>query len=333
MMQHPVRPLAGMRRMLKTVAASLLAASLTVLPVQAQTTIIFGKGGWLFPGWESLTVMDRHGIDNVVSLLADTKVTLASRNVALMVMVVPLKATYYADKLPDGVAISPDVAGQYNYILGRLQQAGIDTVDLRPALKSVQSGKQTPFFRADYHWTAWAAEAAADTMAQAIKARFPRLGGAPGTGDKLGQWVTQRHLGDLAERFLTPEQQRQVGPDLYTVRVAAQGGGGLLGAGPAPVHVVGNSFVQPYLGFPQKLSNGIDRPVSLTWNPGNVGPWATFLQYVNSPDFAKAPPQVIIWQFNEGPFHSAPDSADQWDSASLMPPQVWLDRMRSAIRR
>ena len=40
-----------------------------------------------------------------------------------------------------------------------LKKAGLDTVDLRPALKSVQTGKQTSFYRADYHWTAWASEA------------------------------------------------------------------------------------------------------------------------------------------------------------------------------
>ena len=322
------------RRSFGAAAASLLlAASLAPAPAQAQNTIIMGKGGWLFPGWESLTTLDKPGIDKVVGLIGDTKAALAGRNIALVIALVPLKASAYVDKLPDGVRIAPEVQGQYDYILGQLRQAGIDTVDLRAALKSVETGKQTAFYRADYHWTAWAAEAAADAVGQTIKQKFPRLGGQPGTGDKLGQWVTQRNLGDLAQRFLTPEQQRQVGPDLYTVRASAQSGGGLLGSGPAPVHVVGNSFVQPYLGFPQKLSSVIDRPVSLTWQPGNVGPWATFLQFLAAPDFQRAPPQVVVWQFNEGPFHSGPESPDQWDTASLMSPQTWRERMQQGVRR
>lgn len=336
MMLSSARSPAGMPALLKTVAAGLVAASfaagLAATPAKAQSSVIIGKDGWLFPGWESFTNLDQHGINEVVGLIADTKAALASRGVALVTMVVPFKATYYLDKLPPGTAISPEVAGRYDFILGQLRKAGVETVDLRAALQSVQKGKQTAFYRADYHWTAWAAEAAADTMAQAIKAKFPRLGGQPGTGDKLGQWVTQRHLGDLAN-FLTPEQQRQVGPDLYTVRAAAQGSGGLLGSGPAPIHVVGNSFVQPYLGFPQKLSSDLDRPVSLTWKPGNVGPYVTFLEYVNSPDFKRAPPQILIWQFNEGPFHSVPDSADQWDVASRMSGQTFLERMRAAVLR
>lgn len=322
------------RTILAGMAAGLTLALGAAAPAAAQgTSIIMGKDGWLFPGWESLTVLDRQGIEANVSLIGDAKAALAARGITLITLVVPLKATLHKDKLPDSTAISADVAGQYDFILDQMKRAGIDTVDLRPVLKSVQTGRQTAFFRADYHWTAWSAEAAADAVAAVIKAKVPKLTGSPGSGDKIGDWVTQRVVGDLAQRFLSPDQQKQIGPDLYTVRAAAPAKGGLVDAGRAPVQVVGNSFVQPYLGFPQKLSSDIDRPVSLTWNPGNVGPWVTFLQYVSSPDFAKAPPQAIVWLFNEGPFHSGPQAADQWDAASLMSPQTWRDRMLAAVRK
>lgn len=326
------------RRLLAGAAlASALAVAGAAAPAAAQsasggTTLIIGKDGWLFPGWESLTVLDRAGITANVGLIKDAKAALAARGVTLITLVVPLKARFYAARLPDGTSLSADVAGQYDFILDELKKAGIDTLDLRPTLKSVETGRQTSFYRADYHWTAWSSEAAADAVAAFIKTKVPKLAGAPG-GDKLGEWVTQRHLGDLAERFLPPDQQKQVGPDLYTVRTPPAAKASLLDSGPAPVHVVGNSFVQPYLGFPQKLSNGLDRPVSLTWNPGNVGPWVTFLQAVGTPDFAKAPPQVLVWQFNEGPFHSGPQAADQWDAPSLMSGETWRERMRAAIEK
>lgn len=320
------------RRLIAGAALASAAFALGAAPALAQGAIISGKDGWLFPGWESISVLDRSGITANVALLQETRAALATRNVTLMIMVVPMKAPFYRERLPDGTAVSADVLGQYDFILDQLRKAGLDTVDLRPALKSVQTGRQTSFYRADYHWTAWASEAAADAVAQAIKAKVGKLAGSP-PGDKLGEWVTQRHLGDLAQRFLTPDQQKQIGPDLYTVRAPAPAKSSLVDAAPAPVHIIGNSFVQPYLGFPQKLSNALDRPVSLTWNPGNVGPWATFLQYAGSPDFARTPPQVIVWQFNEGPFHSGPQATDQWDVPSLMTPQVWRDRMLAAVRR
>ena len=303
-------------------------------PAAAQSQpIISGKGGWLFPGWESLSVLDKAGIARTIGLIKDAQTALAARNITLIPIVVPLKASFYTDKLPNGTRISAEVAGQYDYILAELKKAGLDTVDLRPALKSAQTGKQVIFYRADYHWSAWSAEAAADAVAQAIKASGVKLAGAAGSGDKLGSWVTQRHMGDLAERFLTPDQQKQVGPDLYTVRVQPEAKGGLVDTASAPVHVVGNSFVQPYLGFPQKLSSALDRPVALTWNPGNVGPWVTFLQFASAPDFARNPPQVVVWQFNEGPFHSSPEATDQWDASSIMTSQQFRDRMQAAVAK
>ncbi len=319
------------RRTVLSLAAALAGASLLAPAARAQeNVIIMGKNGWLFPGWESLTDADKPGIEGVIGLIKDARDRLNARNIKLITMVVPLKASFYQDRLPDGTRLTPDVGARYDFVLSQLKAAGVDTVDLRPVLKSVETGRQTAFYRADYHWTAWSAEAAADEVAKVIKAGV-RLSGSAGTGDKLGEWVTQRNMGDLAQRFLSPEQQKQVGPDLYTVRTPPEAKKTLLDAAPAPIHVVGNSFVQPYLGFPQRLSNDLDRPVSLTWNPGNVGPWFTFLQYVTSPDFAKQPPQVVVWQFNEGAFHSGPAASAQWDSTSLMQPQVWRDRMAAAI--
>ncbi len=321
------------RRVFLRLAAMAGGASLLPGMAAAQdNVVIMGKGGWLFPGWESLTDADRSGVAGTLALVRDAGERLNARSIKLLVLLVPLKANFYVDRLPEGTGIAPDVAARYDAILSQFKASGIDTVDLRPALKGVEQGKQTAFYRADYHWTAWSAEAAADEVAKAIKASV-HLSGRPGTGDVLGPWITQRNMGDLAQRFLSPEQQKQVGPDLYTVRTPPETKKGLLDAPPAPVHVVGNSFVQPYLGFPQRLSNDLDRPVSLTWNPGNVGPWFTFLQYVTSPDFARQPPQVIVWQFNEGAFHSGPDSTAQWDTPSIMPPQVWRDRMSAAIGR
>lgn len=337
MTQPTSRPLGTALKLLRgaALAFGLATASLAAgaLPAAAQNGVIMGQGGWLFPGWESLTVLDKAGIARTIGLLKDTQTALAAKNIKLLPVVVPLKASFYTDKLPNGTKISADVAGQYDYILAEMKKAGLDTVDLRPALKSVQTGKQVIFFRADYHWSAWSAEAAADAVAQAIKASGIKLSGAAGSGDKLGSWVTQRHMGDLAERFLTPDQQKQVGPDLYTVRVQPAAKGDLVDNAAAPVQVVGNSFVQPYLGFPQKLSNALDRPVALTWNPGNVGPWVTFLQAVSAPDFARKPPQVVVWQFNEGPFHSSPEATDQWDASSIMTSQQFRDRMQEALRK
>ena len=93
---------------------------------------------------------------------------------------------------------------------------------------------------------------------------------------------------------------------------------------PAPVHVTGHSMVQPYFGFPQKLSSLLDRPVSLNWKPGNVGQWTMLLEYLESPAFKAHKPQVLVWQMFEPTYSYGPNAAGQWDNASLMPSATWL---------
>jgi alginate O-acetyltransferase complex protein AlgJ len=71
--------------------------------------------------------------------------------------------------------------------------------------------------------------------------------------------------------------------------------------------------------------------VTLTWNPGDVGPWATLLQYLESPDFAQQKPQVIVWQFNEGQFHLGPDASANWNAKGVTSLSQWHQRIKKAL--
>jgi alginate O-acetyltransferase complex protein AlgJ len=150
---------------------------------------------------------------------------------------------------------------------------------------------------------------------------------------QLGEWITDRHLGDLAANFLTPERKREIGPDAYVIRKPVTAGNDLLDSDPAPVAVVGNSFVQPYFGFPQRLSNRIDRPVSLKWNPGDLGPWTTMLQYLQSADFKAQRPAYIVWQFNEAQLQNGPDAAGEWAAQAIMAPAAWRTEVTKLLAK
>lgn len=323
------RPL---KRWLTTLAATLLLTSLSALPAHAEALVLEGKDGWLFPGWESLNTVDAAGIDASIALIQSANTLLAAREVQLLVLVVPMKAPFYPDRLPEGQTISPAVRGRYPSILAALARSGIKTIDAQPALHSVEQGKQTAFYRADYHWSAWSAEATAAALAEVIR-NGKKLNGKEGTGTVLGEWVSERSYGDLAAHFLSPEKRKAIGRDVFQIRSAALDKKDLLDDAPAPVHVVGNSFVQPHLGFAQKLSSSIDRPVSLTWNPGNIGPWFTFLQYLESKEFAQQKPQFIVWQFNEGQMHLTPKATSQWDAKAIIADEVWRSRVSAAINK
>lgn len=310
-----------------------LSAALLAVAAHAQegsSLVIQGKDNWLFPGWGSLTQVDMRGIDASTQLVRETRDALAAKGIQLEVLVLPDKTLFYQDKLPDGKSLSADVKKRYQTIQDKLKQAGVSTFDDEAVLKRVKDSGKDVFYRTDQHWTQAAADATAEALAQQIQQDVKTLAGKPGTGMPLGSVVNERRYGDLAELFLTPDQRKQAGRETYTVRRQAENQS-LLDDAPAPVHVTGHSMVQPYFGFPQKLSNVLDRPVSVNWKPGNVGQWIMLLEYLESPAFKQNKPQVLVWQMFEPTYAQGPDAKGLWDNASIMGADTWRNRMKAAI--
>ena len=314
-------------RLMVAVATTLLAL---VSSAVAHDAVLEGKSNWLFAGWESLTVTRPDAERTSIQLISDVERLLAQKNVKLIVAIVPLKPRFYESLLPDGSAISDAVRGRYDRELTELRAAGVNAPDLRDAFKTVMADGKEVFYRTDFHWTTFAAEATADLVAGVIAAGAP-LPGKPGGGTRLGEWMSDRHLGDLAANFLPPDRKRAIGPEVYVIRATAAPAAGLLDPDPSPVAVVGNSFVQPYFGFPQRLSNRIDRAVALKWNPGDVGPWATLLQYLRSPEFTAAPIRYLVWQLNEAQIQNGPDALGEWAPQGISSPDDWRARVRDAL--
>ncbi|WP_116137907.1 alginate O-acetyltransferase AlgX-related protein [Trinickia diaoshuihuensis] len=309
---------------------ALTSASAQAQAQDASSIVIKGKDGWLFPGWGSLTSVDMRGIDNDTRLIQQARDLFAARGIKLEVLLLPDKTRFYQDKLPDGRALSPEVQARYAAILGKLKQAGIPAFDDEAVLRKLRDAGDNVFYRTDQHWTQVAADATAEATARMIAHDVPALDGRPGTGMPLGSMFNERRYGDLAELFLTADEKKQVGREVYSVRRQAEGQS-LIDDAPAPVHVTGHSMVQPYFGFPQKLSNLIDRPVSVNWKPGNVGQWIMLLEYVESPEFKAHKPQVLIWQMFEPTYAQGPDASGLWDNASIMSTETWLSRLKAAL--
>lgn len=316
------------RRLLTCIAVTVLLPSV----IWADVQVIEGSDGWLFPTWENMSTVDKPRIDANLTAIATVKNQLAERQIQLIVLLVPMKAAFYADRLPTSHPISNSVMQQYEYVNSGFQAAGVRTVDVINTMRALEKNKQFAFFRTDYHWSAQGAEACADAAASVIQQHvtFDR---APEGGKKLGEWVNTRRYGDLATRFMTAEQRMVLRREVFRVRSEPKESDSLLDDDPAEIHVVGNSFVQPYLGFPQKLSQALNRPVSLTWNYGNVGPWAVFLKYLESDDYRTNKPKVILWQLNEPRMDAGPDSKNSWDAPSLMSMAIWMKRLSAAIAK
>ncbi|SIR40065.1 twin-arginine translocation pathway signal [Pseudacidovorax sp. RU35E] len=297
---------------------------------QPDTLAFVGQDNFIFAAWDSLATPEWKGIDATVARVAQVSQLLAAKGVALVVPVLPDKMRIYAEKLPADKPMSPEMRQRYAGILSRLQAAGVATFDDEKLLMGLKAAGQNVYYRTDQHWTQPAADATAQATADLIRQKVPNLAGQPGTGMALGPLINERRYGDLADRFLSPEQRRSVGREIYSVRRAGDGES-LLADAPAPVHVTGNSMVQPYFGFPQKLSNVLDRPVSVNWKPGDVGFWRVLIEYVESNAFRQQKPQALVWQLFEPNFHLGPDARGLWDSASVMAAEEWQRRIQAAL--
>jgi alginate O-acetyltransferase complex protein AlgJ len=324
----PVRRASSTAR--RTFLASALAAAGTFAsrPARAAVTslIIEGKGDWLFPTWESLTDPGTAGIASAVETIAATNAALRAGGIDLLVLVVPLKARLYPDKLPDGVTVSPAVESRYASILAQLTAAKIPTFDVDAVLRGLA---QPTFFRTDYHWTEWSAEAVAQVCAAQLRALVP-LPPSTAALPPLGAWSQDQHEGDLAS-LLPPDRQKAVGQEAITIRAIDASREELLDGSEANVHVVGNSFSMPYLGFPEMLAETLKEPVGVSAKFGNAGPWETMVEYLESAPFRSKRPRAIVWQFVEGLFMHGPAATGFWDVASLMSDQTFLARVTKAV--
>jgi alginate O-acetyltransferase complex protein AlgJ len=306
-------------------AVFLLVVMCFVTIAHAQSLVIEGMRGWLYPGWESLTDENRTGLDQTLKLISEAQAALSAANIKLCVLVVPMKATIYPEYLPADQKLSDAVRNRYAHILQTLEKYHVPTLDLKPLLLGVKA-QRLAFYRTDYHWTPWSSEAAARGMAKLIS---PEGLAQKHPGGKAEQWRKEKRYGDLAS-FLPRERRKSIGEEDFAVRVENKKGG-LLDESHAVVAVVGNSFVQPSLGFPQALGATFGRQVGLSWNYGAVGPWVTLLQYLESEGFKRSHPQVILWQWNEAQVENGPGASGQWAKESIMSPPVWLNRLRYAL--
>lgn len=319
------------RRVLAALGAVPLAAGLAMLPRVSRAAsggnVLEGRDGWLYPGWESLTDDATEACLKNLDLIYRVAQKLAARKIRCVIVIAPLKARSCAAHLPDGVALSVGVQKRFAALHAHGSSIGLPIADAEAALASLGPDVDS-YVRADYHWSAHSAEAVAARTAARITDAGP-LPGTPGTGAKLGAWIEEVHYGDLAD-LLPLRQKKEIGKDHFIVRSVVQQNA-LLDSAPDVVQVVGNSMVQPYLGFTQKLSNALDRPVGLTWTFGDTGPWKTLLDYLEAPGFKSTPPHAIVWQFNEPQMMNGPAATGQWNAASVMPEDAWLARVDKAV--
>jgi alginate O-acetyltransferase complex protein AlgJ len=324
----------------RTFVRALGAAPLAFAPRAASSAetrinnVLVEDDRWLLPGWETLTDPDDAGVTATLDLIAETSRLLATKEIRLLLVVIPFKARYCPVLAPGEIA--PAVVSRYARSLDAMHARGIATLDLDAALRPLQTAVTPVYYRTDQHWTA---TAVAGAGAAIVSALHDTLGMKPGDERlPLAPLIDEARVGDLAT-LLPADLRARIGPETYRQRTAYDadltGYNFFTGALPQPgdpprVQMAGSSFVRPMWGLPQTIAATARTPVGLTFFNGDAGPYHTLLMNLRS-TLPKRRPEVIIWQLTEANLHLGPAATGWWSIADLMSVDFFLAHVREAV--
>ena len=264
--------------------------------------VYLGRDGWLFyrpgvdyltgPGFLSTAVLERRrrsgpGWQEAPQpdprrAILDFHRQLADREIGLLVMPVPTKATVYPDALApgfaaDGGALRTLQNPSFARFRGDLEAEGVEVFDPAASLIGGRASGDEVFLRTDSHWS----PAGLDAVARDLAVRLRQLGfGAPeGAGQRRPperRPVAVRGRGDLA-RMLDPPDGELVPRETVSLRVSPPAP---LGA--AEILLLGDSYSNVFFqaelgwgtgaGLAEQLGFHLGAPVDrLAINDG--GPW------------------------------------------------------------
>lgn len=205
-----------------------------------------------------------------VESIVDFHRQLASRNIRLLVVPVPVKPSIEGHRFVAG-AKPPEAPLQnasYSGWIQALQSRGVSVLDPAPLLlERACSTKEPQFLRTDTHWTPGAMEAVAKAVALKIQ---PNRSAKPHAFVSTGTLDVTAH-GDTVALLGLPKNQTAIPPQTVRVHPVPQNDARANRAKDAEVLLLGDSFSNIYslgamgwgesAGFPEHLGAQLGRPV------------------------------------------------------------------------
>jgi len=270
------------------VVALLIGGYAPALLQSPRPDVVEGPDAWLFPGWQKRVGEAPLVASKSAGLIAEVNRRLAKRGVRLVVLVVPMKARAFPNRLPAGQPAFTSSA-DYSAWVRDLRGRGVITVDALPVLRRPSAGGEPSFPAHDEHWSAEAAERVALHVAATVRDQgwTPSFGGR---GQALGPWRTERRETGIV-RQLRRKGDLRFGEESFPVREYTAPA-----EGPASVILVGNSFSGTTYGLARRLSAELERKSDIVVEFDVDGPWKAMGGALRR----EWPPGVLlVWQIGE----------------------------------
>lgn len=218
-------------------------------------------------------------LHNPLPRLLELKAYLDSLGIQFLVVPMPTKEALYADKMVPGTAdtLCVDVAGRD--IIRKLLAAGVDVLDVFPALQAARAGDDGEHFsfqKFDTHWALPGLLAAMEQLAMKVTtyAWYENSGAQPGALEMRDTTILRE--GDLIQQ-LPQTEQGNFAPETLEVKKIYKDGKPYVGGKDAPILLMGDSFtgvfesVDGKSGGPGSLlafATGLDVQVVTSWGGG-----------------------------------------------------------------
>jgi hypothetical protein len=281
-----------------------------------------GKNGFIFEGlpdiarWDLESMRVTVHVDKQIDVIQAINRVLKKRNIKLIIALVPMVHTVYAEQLPAGFVRPRLLRELYGNIQTRLNQLGVETPNLEQPFLQYSSRKtliDPLFMRTDHHWSPTGALEAARLIGNHIQAKYPALlADMPEVKYSL-RFQERKVYWNIVSLYkrLPPREQARVQPDAIRtpefslVPNTASGadasglGLGLLTDTTPRIVEVGTSFSHtPEFGFVGGLARHLSRDV-LNASRGGVEAFVPLAEYLASDAYQEHPPAMIVWEIPE----------------------------------
>ncbi len=224
-------------------------------------------------------ITSQDSLHNPLPRLLELKKYLDSLNVQLLVVPIPVKEEIYADRLVEGTPADLCVNPAGREFVREMLDAGLDVLDVYPALMAAKSGDEPPHFsfqRYDTHWALPGMLAAMELLASRVTqySWYAESGAQPRTLNM--QETTTLREGDLVAHLPDAEKSKYPADTLAAMKIF-KGMEPYKGTKNAPILLMGDSFtgvfesVDHKSGGPGSLlafATGLDVQVLTSWGGG-----------------------------------------------------------------